>query len=143
MVTGDWNILQLVSKQTKVCIIETSSGKTIFRDYGIDIVQEEYQFTPEFLCTLPVLTEIAHIGKKTAINLLCTYVAKEDLLEELYVHLEELPQKSIREKLLQNKEDVLQNKESWKIFKNTIVDFSLEKTAFTGGICFQWRLMLC
>ncbi len=137
VVTGDWNILQLVSKQTKVCIIETSSGKTIFRDYGIDIVQEEYQFTPEFLCTLPVLTEIAHIGKKTAINLLCTYVAKEDLLEELYVHLEELPQKSIREKLLQNKEDVLQNKESWKIFKNTIVDFSLEKTAFTGGNMFS------
>jgi len=128
--TSERNILQLASSKTRICIVETGGGKTAFQEYGVDTIQKEYQFEPAYFYVLQVLTEIAHIGKKTAIDLLHTYASDENMITALYEHLDELPQKSIQERLLQNKEAVLHDKEFWKIDKNVAVDFSLEKTVF-------------
>lgn len=130
LLTSDQNILQLVSDQTQICLVETSSGKTALQKYDLDAIQKEYQFEPRCFPSLQALTEIAQIGKKTAMNLLRAYAAEEDVIAALYTHLDDVPQKSIRERLLQNKETILQKKAFWSIDKNEVIDFSLEKTAF-------------
>ena len=135
--TSERNTLQLASNQTKICLVETSGGKIVLQDYEIDAIQKEYQFDPTCLCALPVLTEIAQIGRKTAIDLLHIYAANEDIIAALYTNLDDVPQKSIREKLLQNKEAVLQNKESWRISKTGVIDFSLEKVIFQAENMFS------
>ncbi len=135
--TGERNTLQLASNQTKICLVETSGGKIVLQDYEIDAIQKEYQFDPTCLCALQVLTEIAQIGRKTAIDLLHIYAANEDIIAALYTNLDDVPQKSIREKLLQNKEAVLQNKESWRISKTGVIDFSLEKVIFQAENMFS------
>lgn len=130
LLTSDQNILQLASDQTQIYLVETGGGKTASQKYNIEAIQKEYQFEPRCLSALHVLTEIAQIGKKTAMNLLHTYASEEDVITALYAHLEDVPQKSVRERLLQNKEEVLQKKAVWSICKNGVIDFSLEKTAF-------------
>lgn len=137
LLTSEQNILQLASDRTKICLVETSGGKIAFQDYGMDAVKKEYQFGPECLSALQVLTEIAQIGKQTAIDLLHIYAAEEDVITALYAHLDDVPQKSIRESLLQNKEAVIQKKELWSIHKNGAVDFSLEKAAFHAANIFS------
>lgn len=123
LVSGNRNLLQLASDQIAVRVPETGGGQTNFRDYRASAVEELYKVTPAQFMELQVLSENAQIGERTAIDLLGTYGS----LEQLYAHIDEVTQKSIREKLIENKDNVDCKKDACALNINIDCDFSLEK----------------
>ena len=81
----------ILSEHVKVSLLVTGEGKMEFVDY---------EAVPAHFCEALILSKALGIGEKTAANLLDTY----ESVENLYAHTDELPQKSIREKLEENKE---------------------------------------
>lgn len=93
LVSGDWNLLQLVSDTTNVCLLETKDKKTGITDYHKNDVETVYRVAPAQFTELQALTEAGGIGEKTAAELINTY----GTIENIYAHTDELSKKSIRE----------------------------------------------
>lgn len=108
LVSGDRDLLQIASDTIKIRIPKTKGGKTEIEDYYAKDVEERYQVTPHQFIDLKALMGdtadnipgVPKVGEKTATGLLCQFGS----LENLYLHLEEITKKSVRESLEQNRE---------------------------------------
>lgn len=105
LVTPDKDFLQLVSSQTK--IFKPGRQGTDVEIVDIEGVKKRFGVAPEHVIDVLALTGdssdnipgVPGIGEKTAIPLIQKYGS----VENLYQHLEEIPQKGVRTKLETNK----------------------------------------
>ena len=113
IVTGDNDMLQIVSPQIKVMTPRRNSSDTII--YDEETVKEKYGINPKQLADLKALTGdpsdnipgIPGIGDKTAARLLQQFGS----LEGIYAHLEEITPAKLQDLLRDRKAQVFQNKE--------------------------------
>jgi DNA polymerase-1 len=112
IVTGDNDILQLVSPGVKVMTPRRSFGDTML--YDEHEVRQKYSLGPERLIDLKALTGdssdnipgIRGIGEKTAVKLLQQY----DTVEGIYEHIDSVEPERVRELLRQGQIHAVENK---------------------------------
>ncbi|MGN0167506.1 MAG: DNA polymerase, partial [Acetatifactor sp.] len=108
LVSGDRDLLQISDKHIKIRIPKTKMGRTEIEDYYPEDVVKTYQVTPlQFIDLKALMGDTADnipgvpkVGQKTATELMVQYGS----LENIYAHVEEIPKKSIRESLKENRE---------------------------------------
>ena len=120
LVSGNHDLLQLVSDKIRLCMPETGGGQTAWKDYTAADVEAAYKITPVQFPDLNLLTRIAKIGERTACDLLGTYGS----VEKIYAHIDDLPHKSIRETLADKKADIDSGEDLYRINTKSDVDFS-------------------
>jgi DNA polymerase-1 len=112
MVTGDKDYMQLISPLIKMYKPAKAGGEVeIVEEPG---VKEKFGVKPEHVIDVLALTGdksdnvpgVPGIGEKTAIPLIQTY----QTLENLYEHVEEIPQKGVREKLVTHRDKAFLSK---------------------------------
>ncbi len=119
VVSGERDLLQLASERIRLCILETGDGQSVLKDYTASDVEAAYKITPAQLAALKILIKVVKIGERTACDLMDTYGS----IENIYTHLEELPQKSIREKMADKKADAESCKDLYVIDTDARIDF--------------------
>lgn len=102
LVTGERDLLQMVSETIRLCMLETGGGETVLKDYSEGDIEQVYRITPAQFPELRALTGATGIGQHMACSLLGTYGS----VENIYAHIDELPQKSIQEKLAGKRTDI-------------------------------------
>ncbi|MGN0346749.1 MAG: DNA polymerase I [Lachnospiraceae bacterium] len=108
LVSGDRDLLQIASEHIMIRIPKTKAGKTEVENYYATDVKEKYQVTPTQFIDLKALMGdtsdnipgVPKVGEKTATELMVQFGS----LEEIYLHLEDISKKSVRESLRDNKE---------------------------------------
>ncbi len=108
LVSGDRDLLQIATDRIKIRIPKTKQGRTEIEDYYAADVLAAYQVTPAQFIDLKALMGdasdnipgVPKIGEKTAISLMVEYGS----LENIYLHVEEIGKKSIRESLKENRQ---------------------------------------
>ncbi len=106
ILSGDRDLLQLVTDRIKVLLPRTTKGQTTMTPYYADDVLREYEVPPKGIIELKALMGdssdnipgVPKVGPKTATELLKKY-GNIDVLKE---HIPEVTKKSIRESLEQN-----------------------------------------
>ena len=121
LVSENRAFLQLASEKIRVCLLETGSGQVVWKDYQARDVETAYQITPAQIPALRVLTEVGKVGSRTV----CDLLSKYDSIENIYEHIEELPQRSIQEKLAGKKEEIDARKALYTIDTNAGIDDSV------------------
>ena len=107
LVSGDRDLLQIAAEHIKIRIPKTRLGRTEIEDYYPEDVKAAYQVTPRQYIELKALMGdasdnipgVPKVGEKTATALMAQYGS----LENIYAHLEEIPKKSVRESLKENR----------------------------------------
>ncbi len=107
ILSGDRDMLQLASHQTKISIPRTKGGTTTTEHYNYNDFVEAYGFTPQqFIDVKGMMGDssdnipgIPGVGEKTAYKYIRTY----ETLEGLYEHIDDLKGK-IKEKVVDNKD---------------------------------------
>jgi DNA polymerase I len=127
LVTADKDFMQLISPLIKMYRPGKAGGEVEI--VGEDGVKEKFGVAPEQVIEVLGLIGdksdnvpgVPGIGEKTAIPL----VQKYGSIAELYRHLDEIPQKGVREKLIQHKETALLSRELVTIETNVplTIDF--------------------
>ena len=128
IVTGDNDILQIVSPRTKVLAPRRTFSDTVVYDEAG--VQDKYGITPEQLTDLKALTGdpsdnipgIPGIGDKTAAKLLQQFGS----LEGIYAHIDEITPERLRASLQGRKAQVFQNKELVTIVTSVPIALDLD-----------------
>ena len=136
LVSGDRDLLQIASDHIKIRLPKTRGGKTEIEDYYAKDVLAKYQVTPEQFIELKALMGdssdnipgVPKIGEKTATELMVTYGS----IEDIYLHLEEITKKSVRETLAANRELADLSKKLATIKTDCETDFSYEKCKAEG-----------
>lgn len=108
LVSGDRDLLQIATDHIKIRIPKTKQGRTEIEDYYAADVQAAYQVTPLQFIELKALMGdtadnipgVPKVGEKTAQALMVEYGS----LDNIYVHVEEISKKSIRESLIEHKD---------------------------------------
>ncbi len=108
LISGDRDLLQIASEHIKIRIPKTKGGRTEVEDYYAKDVKAAYQVTPQQFIELKALMGdtadnipgVPKVGQKTATDLMVSYGS----IENIYVHLEEISKKSIRESLAQHRD---------------------------------------
>lgn len=108
LLSGDRDLLQIASGQTKIRIPKTKGGKTEVEDYYAADVEAKYGVTPTQFIELKALMGdtadnipgVPKVGEKTAMDLMKQFGS----LENIYAHIEEVTKKSVRESLAENRE---------------------------------------
>ena len=108
LVSGDRDLLQIATDRIKIRIPKTKGGKTEIEDYYAKDVEEKYQVNPKQFIDLKALMGdtadnipgVPKIGEKTATGLMAEFGS----LENIYVHIEEISKKSVRESLAENRD---------------------------------------
>ncbi len=107
LISGDRDLLQIAGEHIKIRIPKTKGGRTEVEDYYAADVEKAYQVNPGQFIELKALMGdtadnipgVPKVGQKTATALMVTYGS----IENIYAHLEEIPKKSIRESLAENR----------------------------------------
>lgn len=136
LVSGDRDLLQIADTHIKIRIPKTKAGRTEIEDYYPEDVQRVYEVTPLQFIELKALMGdtadnipgVPKVGQKTATELMRTYGS----LVEIYAHVEEIPKKSIRESLIQNRELADLSKTLATIRTDCGVSLDYEKAAAEG-----------
>ena len=129
IVTGDNDILQLVSPSIKVMSPRRTFSDTIIYDEAA--VQDKYGIAPKQIVYLKALTGdasdnipgIAGVGEKTAAKLLNRF----GNLEEIYAHIEEVAPERLQTSLREHKEQALQNEELVTVVTKVPISLNLEE----------------
>lgn len=106
IVSGDRDLLQLVTDKTKLILPRTVKGETTISRFYPEDVKNEYKVSPKGIIELKALMGdssdnipgVPKIGEKTATELLIKYGDIANLKE----HIDEVSKKSIRESLHEN-----------------------------------------
>ena len=139
ILSGDFDVLQLVDSQTKVYALRRGVKDTIL--YDEDLVREKYQgLNPNQLVDFKALRGdpsdnipgVRGIGEKTALQLIREFGSLENLYRELEGNTEKANQikTRVKEALTKYKNDALISKELAQIKYDLPIDFSLEKCQF-------------
>jgi len=132
IITGDRDLLQLLSIKTKV--VFPARGRQAEKIYDPESFQTDYQFKPLQLIDYKALAGdqsdeipgVSGIGPKTATDLIIKYGS----VEGIYDHLEEI-KGSIKEKLIKDKANALLSKELATIQLDVPLQFDLDKAKLT------------
>ena len=108
LLSGDRDLLQIASAQTKIRIPKTKGGKTEIEDYYAADVEEKYGVTPTQFIELKALMGdtadnipgVPKVGEKTAMELMQQFGS----IENIYANLGEVTKKSVRESLAENRQ---------------------------------------
>lgn len=108
LVSGDRDLLQVATDNIRVRIPKTKGGRTEVEDYYAKDVEAKYHVNPiQFIDLKALMGDAADnipgvpkVGEKTATELMVTFGS----LENIYVHVEEITKKSIRESLIANRD---------------------------------------
>ena len=123
LLSADRRLLQLVSPQIKVCIPVTKGAVRQLQVFDAAGVEEAFRITPEQMVDLMALAEVPGAGEKSVTELLNNY----GLMENIYDHIDEILQKSIRESLLDGRELAEQNKSKLFIHTNAEIQTSYDQ----------------
>ncbi|MBO9130605.1 DNA polymerase I [Bacillus sp. 165] len=134
IISGDRDLLQLVSDTTRVCI--TRKGITEVDEYTPDALYEKYSLSPEQIIDMKGLMGDASdnipgvpgVGEKTAIKLLKEY----GTIESLYENLGGVSGKKLKEKLEENKEQAFMSKELATINTNAPIEMQLNDINYSS-----------
>lgn len=124
LVTGDKDALQLVSDTTRVLL--TRRGITDINRYDPEALKEEYDLAPWQIVELKALMGdssdnipgVPGVGRKTAQRLLSEYTD----IEGVYAHVDEVPGKSLKQKLIDNEDQARLSRELATIDRNVPID---------------------
>jgi DNA polymerase-1 len=127
IVTGDNDMLQIVSTSTKVMSPRRGFSDTVI--YDETGVEEKYGIPPEQLADFKALTGdpsdnipgIPGIGDKTAVKLLRQF----NSLEGIYAHIDEVAPEKLQTSLRHHKDQVLRNKELATIVTDVPINLKL------------------
>ena len=128
IVTGDNDMLQVVSPSTKVMSPRRTFSDTVIYDEAG--VEQKYGIPPSQLADLKALTGdpsdnipgIPGIGDKTAAKLLLQFGS----LEGIYAHIDEITPQRLQASLRDHKDRVLQNKELATIVTDVPITLNLD-----------------
>ncbi len=137
VVSGDRDLLQIVTDHIRVCIPKTKRGTTEYEMYYTGDVQEKYGLLPWQIIELKALMGdssdnipgVPGIGEKTATAILQQY----ENIENAHAHLEEIKPKRARENLEAHFDMAVMSKQLATIEINAPYDFDWEG-ARTGEI---------
>jgi DNA polymerase-1 len=130
IVTGDRDILQLVSDKVKVCM--PIMGLTKVKLYGVKDVVEKFGITPTQMVDYKALVGdqsdnypgVPGIGPKTAKDLLERYTT----LENLYTHIGELKNERVKKILAENTESAALGKKLAAMLIDAPVEINFDKS---------------
>lgn len=130
ILTGDQDAFQLVDKEGCVKVILPSKGELI--EYNWDKIYEKLGIYPDQVIdykalrgdTSDCIPGIRGIGEKTAQKLLARYHS----LDGVMASCEEIPEKSVREKVCNGKEDAKLSKFLATIIRDLDVNFDFDNT---------------
>lgn len=133
VLSGDRDLLQLVTDRTKVRIPKTKQGGTEIEDYYTQDVLEKYGVTPKQVIDLKGLMGDASdnipgvpgVGEKTAVKLLSQY----QTVEEAYECIDEVKPPRVQKLLRENKELAYLSKELATIKTDCEIAVGLEACA--------------
>lgn len=146
LISGDRDLLQIATDQIKIRIPKTRMGKTEIEDYYAKDVEEAYGVTPKGFIDLKALMGdtsdnipgVPKVGEKTATSLMAQFGS----LDEIYVHVEEVSKKSIRESLIEHKELAFLSRELATIKIDSDVTLDYEK-AKVGNYFTKEAYVIC
>ncbi len=129
ILSGDRDLLQLVTNKVTLRIPKTKGGKTEVIDYTPAKVKEDYQLLPKQIIDLKGLMGdssdnipgLPGVGKKTATNLLLQY----ETVENVIAHAEEVKPKKAREALVCHPELATMSKELATIKVDCELDYDI------------------
>ncbi|WP_027414775.1 DNA polymerase I [Aneurinibacillus terranovensis] len=134
IVSGDKDMLQLVSDRTKVAL--TRKGISEVELYSPEEIKEKYGLVPSQIIDLKGLMGdasdnipgIPGVGEKTALKLLHEYKTVENVIE----HAAEVKGKKLQEKIIEHQQDARMSKELAAILREAPVEISIEDIAYTA-----------
>jgi DNA polymerase-1 len=130
IVTGDADIMQLISSKVKVFYPRPGKSFSDTMLYDNAAVEEKYGVTPEYITDLKGLVGdpsdnipgVAGIGSKTAVKLIRQF----GTIEEIYAHLDQVEPVKLRDTLRENEGIARQSKELATIVTRAPVVIDLE-----------------
>lgn len=146
LVSGDRDLLQIASNHIKIRIPKTKGGRTEVEDYYAKDVAAKYQVDPiQFIDLKALMGDTADnipgvpkVGEKTATELMVQFGS----LENIYIHVEEITKKAIRESLIEHKELADLSKTLATINVNSEIDYQFED-AKVGNFYTEEAYLLC
>ncbi|UOQ86263.1 DNA polymerase I [Gracilibacillus salinarum] len=134
VISGDKDLLQLVSKQVDVRL--TKKGISDVMTYTPETLKEDMEVTAEQIIDLKALMGdksdnipgVPGVGQKTAVKLLKQF----ETIENLYEHLEDVSGQKLKEKLADNKDSAFMSKELVTINQSSPIKISAEDTIYQG-----------
>lgn len=131
IVSGDRDLLQLVTEKITLRIPKTKGGKTVVEDYTPEKIREVYQLEPAQIIDLKGLMGdssdnipgLPGVGEKTATTLLAAY----GTVEEVIAHADEVKPKKAHDALINSPELAVISKELATIKTDVEIDYALEK----------------
>ena len=128
IVTGDLDMLQLVTDQTRLMTTRSGVENTILYDPAK--IRERYDLVPDQMIDYKALKGdptdnipgVPGVGEKTAAKLIREF----GTLEALYERIDEVKPDKLRDKLIENREAVFMGKDLTTIVRDLPVDFDLE-----------------
>lgn len=134
VITGDKDMLQLVSDKTSVQL--TKKGISETESYTPDFLHEKLEITPAQIIDMKALMGDASdnipgvpgVGEKTAIKLLKQF----ETLSNVYDGLDDVSGKKLKEKLATHKEDAFMSYELATINRESPITVELDQTEYDG-----------
>lgn len=134
VISGDQDLLQLVSKQVTVDL--TKKGVSEVVSYTPDSIIEEMELSAEQIIDLKALMGdssdnipgVPGVGIKTATKLLKEYKT----LDNIYQNLDKITAKKLNENLTKYKEDAYLSYQLATIKRDTPIDITLEDVSYSG-----------
>ena len=134
IVSGDRDLLQLVTAHTKLILPRTVKGETEIKEFYPEDVKREYMVEPKGIIELKALMGdssdnipgVPKIGEKTATELITEY----GNIENLKNHIDDVKKKSIRESLKENFDLAILSKKLATIDTNSDIELDEEAAEF-------------
>lgn len=146
VVSGDRDLLQIVTDHIRVCIPKTKRGTTEYENYYTKDVQEKYGLMPLQIIELKALMGdssdnipgVPGIGEKTATAILQQY----ENVENAHAHVEEIKPKRARENLEAHYDMAVMSKKLATIEINAPYEYDWE-SARTGNVYTKEAYEIC
>ncbi len=146
VVSGDRDLLQIVTDKIRVCIPKTKRGTTEYENYYTKDVQEKYGLLPLQIIELKALMGdssdnipgVPGIGEKTATAILQQF----ENVENAHAHLEEIKPKRAKENLEAHYDMAIMSKRLATIDINAPYEYDWE-SARTGNVFTKEAYELC
>ncbi|UCH43276.1 MAG: DNA polymerase I [Dehalococcoidales bacterium] len=134
IVTGDADVMQLVSPRVKVLAPRRSFGDTMLYDEAA--VRQKYGVEPDYIADFKALKGdpsdnipgVPGIGEKTAVKL----INQLGTIEQIYQHIDEITPAKLQQTLRENEAAARQSKELATIVTRTPVTLNLPDCQFTN-----------
>ncbi|WP_138415365.1 DNA polymerase I [Aquibacillus sediminis] len=134
VISGDKDLLQLVSDQVKVSL--TRKGITDVDTYTPSFMEEKMEIRPDQVIDMKALMGdssdnipgVPGVGQKTAVKLLKQF----DTLENMYENIDDVSGKKLKEKLITHKDEAFMSKQLVTIQLNSPIEIKLDDISYPG-----------